>query len=260
MPTRVGENSRVTTKSEPASPSAGESITEANRKFYDSLWAGVRFVGPERFNTWPLARELVAAAAARLEIGPGMRPRLPLRGTDFVELTPAAAAAIAARGGRATVGSILALPHPGASFDLVCAMDILEHVEDDFAALSEIARVLRPGGSLLFSVPLYAAAWTEFDAAVGHYRRYEPEELLARLARAGFTLERSAVYGMQPKSSRLLRWGLWWIKHRRETAMRWYNRIFMPVALRLQKPLKFEPGLCARPGVDEIVAVARLRA
>ena len=235
-------------------------IAEKNRAFYDGLWSGVRFVGPERFNTWPLASALAAAAPARLEIGPGMRPRLPLAGTDFVDLTEAAAAALNARGGRAKAGSILALPFPDRAFDLVCAMDILEHVEDDRAALSEIRRVLRPGGTLLFSVPLYAAAWNEFDDAVGHFRRYEPAELTARLAEFGFTIERSAVYGMQPKSTRLLRWGLWWIKHRPRTAMSWYNRLFMPVALRLQKPLPFAPGLRAEAGVDEIVAVAKLKA
>jgi SAM-dependent methyltransferase len=233
-------------------------IATVNHHFYDSLWTAARFIPPERFNTWPLVCELVAASSARLEIGPGLRPRLPLAGTEFLDLSEPAVAELTRRGGNARVGSILALPHPDQAFDLICAFDILEHVEDDETAVAELRRVLRPGGTLLFSVPLYRAAWTELDAVAGHYRRYEPCNLEALLSARGFTIQRSAVYGMQPKSTRLLRWGLWWLKHHPSFAMSWFNGWWMPLGLWLQKPLVFAPGLSAAAGVDEIIAVATL--
>ena len=67
------------------------------------------------------------------------------------------------------------LPCANASFDLVCALDILEHVADDDSAMAELARVAAPGASLLISVPLHPEAWTAFDDFVGHCRRYEPD-------------------------------------------------------------------------------------
>jgi SAM-dependent methyltransferase len=127
---------------------AEQSLAEFNREFYDGLWSGARLVPAERFNTWGIVQELSARGPARLEIGPGLRPRLPLRGTDFVDLSEAAVRALRRGGARATVGTVAALPVGDASYDFVCALDIVEHVEDDSAALREIARVLRPGGRI----------------------------------------------------------------------------------------------------------------
>jgi len=132
-----------------------------------------------------------------------------------------------------------------------------EHVADDEGALHELARVAAPGATLLLSVPLHADAWTAFDEFVGHCRRYEPEAIEAKLAAHGFALERSAIYGMQPKSSRLLDLGQWFLTHRRERAMWWYNHVFMPLGLRFQKPLQWREGLPEEGGVDEVLLVCR---
>jgi SAM-dependent methyltransferase len=241
----------------PATPPTDADLLQANRSFYEPLWAEARLVPPERFNTWPLVRELAAASPRRLEIAPGLRPRLPLQDTCFVDLSATALRKLRQHGANAVNGMIGALPCPTAQFDLVCAFDILEHVADDESALAELARVAAPGATLLLSVPLHAAAWTAFDAFVGHCRRYEPAEIEARLARDGFRIERSAVYGMQPKSSRLLELGQWYLTHQRERAMWWYNRVFMPIAVRMQKPLQWRDGLGDTTGVDEILLVCR---
>lgn len=233
-------------------------LLRVNRGFYEALWAQARLVEPQRFNTWPLVRELAAAAPRRLEVAPGLRPRLPLQGTCFVDLSDAALRQLRAQGaGAALHGLIGALPCADAQFDLVCAFDILEHVADDEGALRELARVAAPGATLLLSVPLHAEAWTAFDEFVGHCRRYEPEAIEALLAAHGFVLERSAVYGMQPKSSRLLDLGQWFLIHRRERAMWWYNHVFMPLGLRFQKPLQWREGLPEVEGVDEVLLVCR---
>ena len=228
-----------------------------NRKFYESLWSDARLVGPHRFNTWPLVRELASTAPRRLEVAPGLRPRLPLEGTCFVDLSHAALRCLHANGAATAHGMIGALPCAEASFELVCAFDILEHVSDDEGALAELARVSTPGATLLISVPLHPQAWTAFDDFVGHCRRYEPAVIEANLARHGFTIERSAVYGMQPKSSRLLELGQWFLTHRRERAMWWYNRVFMPLGLRFQKALQWRDGLPDTTGVDEVLLVCR---
>ncbi|NUO72610.1 MAG: class I SAM-dependent methyltransferase [Frateuria sp.] len=238
-------------------PRSDGELLRANRGFYEALWSQARLVEPQRFNTWPLLRELAAAAPRRLEVAPGLRPRLPLEGTCFVDLSQAALRQLRARGASAMHGMIGALPCADAQFDLVCAFDILEHVADDAGALRELARVAAPNAVLLLSVPLHAAAWTAFDDFVGHCRRYEPAAIVALLEAHGFALERSAIYGMQPKSPRLLAWGQWYLTHQRERAMWWYNRVFMPLGLRFQKPLQWRGGLPEVDGVDEVLLACR---
>lgn len=243
----------------PAESRSDAALIRVNRGFYESLWAEAKLIAPERFNTWPLLRELAAAAPRRLEVAPGLRPRLPLHDTCFVDLSQAALRRLHQHGACAVHGMIGALPCADASFDLICALDILEHVADDDGALAELARVAAPGASVLLSVPLHPQAWSAFDDFVGHCRRYEPAQILARLAQHGFTVESSAVYGMQPKSSRLLDLGQWYLTHQRARAMWWYNRVFMPLGVRFQKALQWRPGLGDTHGVDELLLRCRYR-
>jgi SAM-dependent methyltransferase len=81
-----------------------------------------------------------------------------------------------------------ALPLRGASFDAVIASDVLEHIADDAAAAREIARVLRPGGVFVFSVPAHPWLWSSHDEALWHQRRYRRAELLRLLESAGLEL------------------------------------------------------------------------
>ncbi len=229
----------------------------ANRVFYDTLWADAKLVEPQRFNTWPLAMELAARGTSRLEVAPGLRPRLPLQGTIFLDISMQAARRLHANDASASVGLITSLPFADAVFDCVCAFDIVEHVDDDEGALAELARVSTPGATLLLSVPLHEAAWTAFDDLVGHRRRYERTDLDAKLARHGFMVERSAVHGMQPSSSRLVDLGMWFLIHQRERAMWWYNRVFMPLGLRAQKPLALRDGWIDDTRVDTVLLVCR---
>jgi SAM-dependent methyltransferase len=238
-------------------PRTSQQLVEDNRRFYDSLWAGCRLVEPHRFNTWPLVQSVLPASGQRLEVAPGLRPRLPIEDTHFVDISAAALEQLQSRGGRVTVGEVTELPFADETFDLVCALDIIEHVDDEGAALSEISRVTSPGGTLLLSTPLHASRWTHFDDFVGHKRRYEPLELLARLSEHRLTVERSAVFGMQPRSSILLDLGIWWMTHDRKRALWWYNRAFMPIGLKFQKPLELANGVIPTDSVDEILLVCR---
>jgi len=232
-------------------------LLEANRDFYDTLWTDARLVGPESFNTWPLVHSLVSHSRRRLEVAPGLRPRLPLEGTEFVDMSAPAVWKLRARGANAVRGLVSSLPFRDGVFDLVCAFDIVEHVDDDHGALSELSRVAAPGAVFLLAVPLHPSHWTTFDEFVGHRRRYQPGELLEKLAGHGFAVSQSAVYGMQPKSSRLLDLGMWCLTHRREKAMWWYNHIFMPLGVRNQKNLSLVAGMIDTDGVDEVLLVCR---
>jgi SAM-dependent methyltransferase len=230
-------------------------LLEANREFYDTLWRDARLVGPESFNTWPLVRSLVAHSRRRLEVAPGLRPRLPLEGTQFVDMSAPAVSKLRARGASALLGLVSSLPFRDRVFDLVCAFDIVEHVDDDDRALSELSRVAAPGAVFLLSVPLHPSHWSAFDDFVGHRRRYQPERLFEKLVEHGFSVNQSAVYGMQPKSSRLLDLGMWCLTHRREKAIWWYNHVFMPLGVRFQKKLSLVAGMVDTEGVDEVLLV-----
>jgi SAM-dependent methyltransferase len=71
-------------------------------------------------------------------------------------------------------------------FDAVGLFDVLEHVDDDHAALEAVWRALRPGGRLVLTVPAHAWLWSGSDAIAGHRRRYGPAELRGRVRAAGF--------------------------------------------------------------------------
>ena len=232
-------------------------LVAKNHRFYESFWAGTYLTKPQRFNTWPLVASLLARAPARLELGPGLRPRLPVAGTHFLDLSATANAQLNAAGGKATVGQITALPFDDAYFDLVAAFDVIEHVEDDQRVFAELTRVLKPGGRLLFSVPLHMAHWTVFDDYVGHARRYEPEALQALLTRRGLVVEQSAIFGMRSNSPRLLQWSVDSLQRHPVAARRCYNWLFFPLGLLLQSRLKLQPGLMPLAGVHEVLLLCR---
>ena len=80
------------------------------------------------------------------------------------------------------------------SVDVVTALDVLEHVREDLAALKESNRILTPGGKLIVIVPAYGFLWSEHDEALHHYRRYVARELRAKLTASGFEIERSTYF------------------------------------------------------------------
>jgi SAM-dependent methyltransferase len=77
-----------------------------------------------------------------------------------------------------------------AEFDVVGAFDVIEHIDEDDTALSEIHRAITPGGGVVITVPQHAWLWSAFDEASGHRRRYTRAELIVKLRRAGFKIAR----------------------------------------------------------------------
>jgi SAM-dependent methyltransferase len=83
------------------------------------------------------------------------------------------------------LGDVLRVPLRSGSVDLVTAFDILEHVDDDADALGELARVCRPGGHALLTVPAFQFLWGNQDVVSHHKRRYTRRQLRARVEAAG---------------------------------------------------------------------------
>jgi len=83
------------------------------------------------------------------------------------------------------------LPYDDGTFDLVTALDVVEHMDDDLAGLREMRRVLRPGGRVLLFVPTFMFLWGVQDDVSHHRRRYRLAELRRVLERAGFEVERT---------------------------------------------------------------------
>jgi SAM-dependent methyltransferase len=86
------------------------------------------------------------------------------------------------------------LPWESATFDLVTALDVIEHIDDDVAMLGEIHRVLRPGGMLLLTVPAYEALWGPHDEINHHKRRYRARRVRERVEGTGLRVVRLSYF------------------------------------------------------------------
>jgi SAM-dependent methyltransferase len=80
------------------------------------------------------------------------------------------------------------IPLAEASIDAVTALDVLEHIEGDRAAVREMARVLRRGGVAVVTVPAGMALWSDWDTVLHHYRRYDREQLRALFGSADWEI------------------------------------------------------------------------
>lgn len=99
-----------------------------------------------------------------------------------------------ARGISARQGELTAIPYDDGLFDLVTALDVLEHVDDDRVALGELRRVLRPGGILVLTVPAYRFLWSPHDEVNRHKRRYTAKELREKAEACGFEVLKLSYY------------------------------------------------------------------
>lgn len=107
-----------------------------------------------------------------------------------IELSDASVAAARQREiGEVVQGSVLEMPFGDDSFDLAVCLDVIEHLDDDRAALRELRRVLAPGGVLLVTVPAYQWLWSGHDEINHHHRRYNRSTLLAAAGDAGWSWE-----------------------------------------------------------------------
>ena len=84
---------------------------------------------------------------------------------------------------------------PLETFDYLTAFEALEHIEDDHAALAHWSQFLRPGGTLVFSVPAHPHRWNAADEWAGHFRRYTRQALHDLAQGAGYEVTEVQSYG-----------------------------------------------------------------
>ena len=112
-----------------------------------------------------------------------------------LELNPEAAEVARGRGhGEVVVGRLEELPWADGTFDLITCLDVIEHTPNDRTTLRELARVTKPGGRLLVTVPAYQSLWSRHDEANHHYRRYARPMLTTAAREAGWDVERMTSF------------------------------------------------------------------
>jgi SAM-dependent methyltransferase len=86
------------------------------------------------------------------------------------------------------------LPALGAPFDLIAALDVIEHLEDDRGSVIALAKLLKPGGRMLTTVPAHPWMWSGHDVAHHHRRRYRKADYLELFAAAGLRVVRASYF------------------------------------------------------------------
>ena len=165
-------------------------------RFFDTEDRHWWFVGRRQ-----LVTDLLTAAGTRgciLDLGcgtGGVLRHLTAFGTAIgIDPAPEAAQYCRRRDLPMVVGSGMELPFADKSFDVVLALDVIEHVPDDVALLREARRVLRPDGVLLTTVPALPWLWSSHDDVNHHYRRYTLRTLKRSLQAGGFRPAKVSYY------------------------------------------------------------------
>lgn len=122
-----------------------------------------------------------------------MQQLQPLGEVDGVDISEEALEFCRKRGlGNVKRADVLQLPFEAESFDLITALDVLEHLDDDVASLREFRRVLRPGGRVFVFVPAHKWLWSLQDEVSHHRRRYTARTLRETVEMSGLEIERQS--------------------------------------------------------------------
>ena len=123
-----------------------------------------------------------------IDVGCGITPIIDISKTSiFLDASAKAVAFLKKRGAHAITSDITHMNIKDKSIEVCICSETLEHVCDDALALKEIYRILKPNGTLILSVPLHKYYHAFDDDAVGHFRRYNPKELIALLKKSNFS-------------------------------------------------------------------------
>jgi SAM-dependent methyltransferase len=107
---------------------------------------------------------------------------------DHAESLALAAPRLAAVGARVMHSTLDSVALPSHSATVVTLLDVLEHLDDDEAAVREMTRILKPGGLMVVTVPALRWLWSDWDVTLQHRRRYHEDELRRLLARANLEI------------------------------------------------------------------------
>lgn len=156
------------------------------------------FVGTRRVIKTHISRS-VQPGARLLDVGCGTGYTLSLLQHDFncygLDFSPEATVFTREKSDAVTVRcSALEIPFAPETFDAVTALDVVEHLDSDRDALAQIFAVLRPGGTLIATVPAHPWMFSRHDVALGHKRRYTARAFRMRLQEAGFVVQRLTAF------------------------------------------------------------------
>lgn len=90
-------------------------------------------------------------------------------------------------------------------YDTIYAVNVLEHIDNDQLALQNMYKLLNSGGRVVLLVPAKQKAYTHLDKKLGHFRRYEKQELMKKIKKAGFKVERINYFNIAGLLSWMLR-------------------------------------------------------
>lgn len=165
---------------------------EFARQYYESATVDHWWFRGRRELVSRLLRDLGPSIGTFVDLGAGSESLFP-SGVKVVKLDVVKPDAVP---GLFVQASAMELPFSDGFFDGVGIFDVLEHLDDPIACLSEVRRVVRPGGLVVVTVPAYQCLWSPHDDLVGHVRRYTPDSLQRLLADGNLRiLWASAFYG-----------------------------------------------------------------
>jgi SAM-dependent methyltransferase len=139
--------------------------------------------------------DVLEVGCGRGALGVRLGQRYQYLGLEPDQASWAVASARISAAGRGEVRNVAFADLGDCQFDLICAFEVLEHIEDDAAALKEWAGRLRANGWLLLSVPAHQHRYGPGDELAGHFRRYDPDAMTALLTSCGFTQIQVRQYG-----------------------------------------------------------------
>ena len=150
------------------------------------------------------------------------------------------------------VGDYLKKPLPKDEYDTALLINVLEHLQDDRAAVRKVRSELRMDGTLVIFVPAFGLLMSDLDRRLGHYRRYTTAGLRKLLEGAGFTVSTLRYYNL----TGFLGW-LWRFRIRGSTAqspelVRFFDRRVLPVQLLVERAVRLPVG-------QSVYAVAKKR-
>ena len=113
-----------------------------------------------------------------------------------IDIDPEVVRFCKAKGFQVIESDILASDLPQESFDVVVAMDVIEHIKDDFKVVAALKKLLKKDGKLLITVPALPCLWSSFDEEgdFPHFRRYTKKTLQTLLISYDFTIEKLSYY------------------------------------------------------------------
>lgn len=163
-------------------------MDKTQKELYEQSWATHSLRNPEMWPMHIVIKKLLKENGKILEIGPGNWPKSPVSNTIFLELTVTGANNLRKIGANASTGSIEKIPFKDETFDIVVALEVIEHVPNVQKSFTDVKRVLKKKGHFIFSTPIHQKLWTHFDSLAGHLRRFDPIELLKIVYRNEFQL------------------------------------------------------------------------